>query len=129
MDAIVIGIDVSKDWLDVAVRPTGERFRVSRDAEGLDRLLARLSPLAPTAVGLEATGGYETVVAATLAAAGLAVAVVNPAQVRAFAQAVGRRAKTDPIDAASSPTSSRRRSRMSGRCRMRRRGFSCLFGS
>jgi transposase len=99
MDAIVVGIDVSKDRLDVAVRPTGETFRVSRDAEGLDALLARLAPLAPAAVAVEATGGYETVVAATLGAAGLAVVVVNPAQVRSFAQALGRRAKTDPIDA------------------------------
>jgi transposase len=100
MDTIVVGIDVSKDRLDVAVRPTGERFAVARDAKGLDGLVARLIPLAPAAVAVEATGGYETVVAASLAAAGLAVVVVNPAQVRAFAQALGRRAKTDPIDAA-----------------------------
>jgi transposase len=99
MDTIVVGIDVSKDRLDVAVRPTGERFAVARDAAGLDGLVARLIPLAPAAVAVEATGGYETVVAASLAAAGLAVVVVNPAQVRAFAQALGRRAKTDPIDA------------------------------
>jgi transposase len=99
MDAIVVGIDVSKDRLDVAVRPTGEVFVVARDAEGLDSLIARLLPLAPAAVAVEATGGYETVVAASLAAAGLAVVVVNPAQIRAFAQALGRRAKTDPIDA------------------------------
>jgi len=99
MDAIVVGIDVSKDRLDVALRPTGETFAVTRDAEGLEALIARLTPLAPAAVALEATGGYETVVAASLAAAGLAAVVVNPAQVRAFAQALGRRAKTDPIDA------------------------------
>lgn len=99
MDTIVVGIDVSKDRLDVAVRPTGERFAVARDAAGLDGLVARLIPLAPAAVAVEATGGSETVVAASLAAAGLAVVVVNPAQVRAFAQALGRRAKTDPIDA------------------------------
>ena len=99
MDAIVVGIDVSKDRLDVAVRPTGEVFVVGRDAEGLDSLIARLVPLAPAAIAVEATGGYETVVAASLAAAGLAAVVVNPAQVRAFAQALGRRAKTDPIDA------------------------------
>lgn len=99
MDAIVVGIDVSKDRLDVAVRPTGETFSIARDAEGLDALLARLTPLAPKAVAVEATGGYEIVVAASLGAAGLAVVVVNPAQVRAFAQALGKRAKTDPIDA------------------------------
>ena len=99
MDAIVVGIDVSKNRLDVAVRPTGETFVVSRDAEGLDALIAKLTPLAPVAVAVEATGGYETVVAASLAAAGLAVVVVNPAQVRSFAQALGKRAKTDPLDA------------------------------
>lgn len=100
MDTIVVGIDVSKDRLDVAVRPTGERFAVARDAEGLDTLLARLAPLRPAAVAVEASGGYETVVAASLAAAGLPLVVVNPAQVRAFARALGQRAKTDPIDAA-----------------------------
>jgi transposase len=100
MDAIVIGIDVSKDRLDVAVRPSGERLVVSRDAEGLDALIAKLTPLAPRAVAVEATGGYETVVAASLAAAGLPIVVVNPAQVRSFAQALGKRAKSDPIDAA-----------------------------
>ncbi|MGA0596248.1 IS110 family transposase [Enterovirga sp. CN4-39] len=100
MDAIVVGIDVSKDRMHVAVRPSGEAFAVGRDAEGLEVLVARLAPLSPIAVAVEAAGGYETVVAASLAAAGLAVVVVNPAQVRAFAQALGRRAKTDPIDAA-----------------------------
>src|SRR5687767_2722337 len=71
MDAIVVGIDVSKDRLDVEVRPTGEAFVVARDAEGLDSLIARLLPLAPAAIAVEATGGYETVVAASLAAVGL----------------------------------------------------------
>jgi transposase len=99
MDAIVVGIDVSKDRLDVAVRPSGESFVVPRDAAGLGDLVARLKPLAPRVIALEATGGYETVVAASLAAAELAVVVVNPAQVRAFAQALGKRAKTDPLDA------------------------------
>lgn len=98
-EPIFVGIDVSKDRLDVAVLPSGEVFATNRDAAGLDDLLARLRPLAPTLVALEATGGFETVVAATLAAAGLPVAVVNPAGVRAFATAIGQRAKTDPIDA------------------------------
>jgi len=96
---VVVGIDVSKDRLDVAVFPTGEAFAVARDAEGLDALIARLMPLSPQAVALEATGGYEAVVAATLSAAGLPVVVVNPAQVRAFGRALGQRAKTDAIDA------------------------------
>lgn len=100
MDAIVVGIDVSKDRLDVCVWPTGERLVAPRDADGLERLIAHLGPLAPAAVAVEAAGGFETVAAASLAAAGLPVLVVNPAQVRAFAQALGKRAKTDPIDAA-----------------------------
>ena len=99
MDATFVGIDVSKDRLDVALLPSGEVFVVSRDAAGLDNLLARLRPLAPQIVALEATGSFETVVAATLAAADLSVAVVNPAQIRAFGTALGQRAKTDPIDA------------------------------
>jgi len=100
MDAMVIGIDVSKDWLDVAVRPTGESFAFKRTAAGIEDLVERLKDLSPALVAIEATGGFEAVVAAALAGAGLPVVVVNPAQVRAFAVALGKRAKTDPIDAA-----------------------------
>jgi len=100
VDKITAGIDVSKDRLDVAVRPSGERFVVARNGAGLDNLVARLKELKPYVVVLEATGGFETVVVAALGIAGLPVAVVNPAQIRAFAKAVGQRAKTDPIDAA-----------------------------
>ena len=100
MDAVVVGIDVSKGRLDVHVLPGGEGFAVARDATGLDELAVRLAALSPRAVAVEATGGLEAVVVATLGAAGLPVVVVNPAQVRAFARALGRRAKTDPIDAA-----------------------------
>jgi len=100
MDTIIVGIDVAKDRLDVAVRPTGELFVVERNASGLEQLVERLKPLAPSLVVLEATGGFETVAAAALAAAAMPVVIVNPAQVRAFAKAVGQRAKTDPIDAA-----------------------------
>jgi len=99
MEAIFVGIDVSKDKLDIAVRPSGEVFSTSRDAAGLDVLITRLASLSLATVAVEATGGFETVVAASLASAGLPVVVVNPAQVRAFAQALGKRAKTDPIDA------------------------------
>ncbi len=99
MDGIVVGIDVSRDRLDVHVLPSGQAFAVTRDAAGLDELAGRLLPLGPRAIAVEATGGFETVVAASLAAAGLPVVVVNPAQVRYFAMAVGKRAKTDPIDA------------------------------
>ena len=99
MDAIFVGIDVSKDRLDVHVRPSGEAFAAARDGKGLEDLVERLRTLSPTLIALEATGGFETIAAAALAGAGLPLAVVNPAQVRHFAQAVGRRAKTDPIDA------------------------------
>jgi transposase len=100
MESIFIGIDVSKDRLDVAVRPSGELFAVERNAAGLELLVARLRELSPHLVALEATGGFETVVAAALAAARLPVVIVNPAQIRDFAKAIGQRAKTDPIDAA-----------------------------
>ena len=100
MDAIYVGIDVSKERLDVAVRPEGGGFAVSRTGAGIDELIERLKNLSIRLVAIEATGGFETVVAAGLAGAGLPVVVVNPAQVRAFAQALGKRAKTDPIDAA-----------------------------
>jgi transposase len=95
-----VGIDVSKDRLDVHVRPSGEVFAVARDSAGIEELLGRLGAQKPDIVAVEATGGFETVVAASLGGAGLPVVVVNPAQVRSFAQALGKRAKTDPIDAA-----------------------------
>jgi transposase len=100
MDNISVGIDVSKDRLDVAVRPSGEVFVVERRGAGLELLVLRLQELSPRIVALEATGGFEIVVAAALAAAALPVVVVNPVQIRAFAKALGQRAKTDPIDAA-----------------------------
>ena len=99
-EPVVVGIDVSKDRLDVHVRPGGSVFWVSRDGDGIANLVEQLSHLTVKAVAVEATGGFERVVAAGLAGAGLPVAVVNPAQVRAFANALGKRAKTDPIDAA-----------------------------
>lgn len=100
MDKVFVGIDVSKDRLDVHVLPTGEVFTVERNGAGIAALAERLLASHPYAVGIEATGGFETIAAAGLAGAGLPVVVLNPAQVRAFATALGRRAKTDPIDAA-----------------------------
>ncbi len=94
-----VGVDVSKARLDVALLPMGESFVVSNDEEGLDELLGRLEGLHPTLVVLEASGGFERPVVATLAAAGIAVAVVNPRQTRDFARATGRLAKTDALDA------------------------------
>jgi len=95
-----VGIDVAKDRLDVHLRPGGEAFTVTRDGEGLEALISRLAALKPVLIVLEATGGFETLVAAALAAAGLPLAVVNPRQIRDFARAIGRLAKTDPLDAA-----------------------------
>jgi transposase len=83
MEKITVGIDVSKDHLDVAVRPSGELFAVPRTGAGLDDLVARLKVLKPNLILIEATGGFETVAVAALAAAGLPVAVANPAQIRA----------------------------------------------
>ncbi len=95
-----VGIDVAKDRLDVHLRPSGEAFAVARDGEGLVQLVDRLQTLAPSLVVMEATGGYETIVASAVAAAQLPLAVVNPRQIRDFARATGRLAKTDRIDAA-----------------------------
>lgn len=100
MEEVFVGVDVSKDQLDVHVLPAGEAFAVAYNAEALDGLIARLETLAVTCIAVEATGGFETVLVAALGAAGAPVVVVNPAQVRAFARALGARAKTDPIDAA-----------------------------
>lgn len=94
------GIDISKDTLDVHVIPDALSFSVSRDEAGLEALVARLQPMTPQLVAMEATGGFETLVAASLSARGLPAVVVNPAQVRHFAEALGKRAKSDPIDAA-----------------------------
>ena len=94
-----VGIDVSKDRLDVNVRPSGRAFAVVRDGKGLDQLVIELRSLAPALIVLEATGGFEITVAAALASAGLPLAVVNPRQIRDFARATGRLAKTDVLDA------------------------------
>lgn len=94
-----VGIDVSKDRLDVHVRPSGDVFAVARDGEGLEELVTRLQTLAPRLIVVEATGGFETVVASAIGAAGLPLAVVNPRQIRAFARACGQLAKTDRLDA------------------------------
>jgi transposase len=94
-----VGIDVSKAHLDVYVRPLGESFRVSHDDAGFVTLIARVGPIAPAVLVLEATGGYEVTIAAALAGAGLPVAVVNPRQIRDFARATGQLAKTDALDA------------------------------
>lgn len=99
MEQTFIGIDVSKERLDVHLRPSGEAFAVGRDGESLAALIDRLAALGPALVVLEATGGFEVTVAASLAAAGMPLAVVNPRQIRDFARATGQLAKTDALDA------------------------------
>jgi transposase len=94
-----VGIDVSKQHLDVHVRPSGETFTVPRTGAGLEELTRRLCLDFPLLVVFEATGGFEITVAAALAAAKLPLAVVNPRQIRDFARSLGRLAKTDRLDA------------------------------
>lgn len=95
-----VGIDVAKATLDVQVRPSDERWTVANDEAGIRTLVEQLRAVAPQQVVLEATGGYEVAAVSALAAAALPVVVVNPRQVRDFAKATGRLAKTDRLDAA-----------------------------
>jgi len=95
--ALVVGIDVSKDWLDVAMG--SESLRMANDAEGITELVSRVRDAGAQLVVMEATGGYEMQAATAIAGAGLRLAVVNPRQVRDFAKATGRLAKSDRIDA------------------------------
>ena len=97
--AVVIGIDVSKAEFVVAVDPSGETWTSETTPGATEALVARLRALGASLIVMEATAGYELPLAAACAAAALPVAVVNPRQVRAFAQAIGRTAKTDAIDA------------------------------
>ena len=96
---VYVGIDVSSKQLDVAILLTEEARQYTNDAEGIASIVDQLVPLEPRGVVLEATGGYETLVASELELAGLPVSLVNPRQVRSFAQAKGQLAKTDAIDA------------------------------
>lgn len=97
--AAFVGIDVSKATLDVALRPSGERFSASNDEAGIRIVLDRLRPLTSALVVLEATGGFENATVAALATAGFQIVVANPRQIRDFARATGQLAKTDRIDA------------------------------
>src|SRR3989337_38527 len=99
-DRIVVGIDVSKEEFVISISPSDERWTSGTDPGAVDRLVKRLGALPPALIVMEATGGYEAPLAAACATAGLPLAIVNPRQVRAFAQAIGRTAKTDAIDAA-----------------------------
>jgi transposase len=98
-DGLYVGVDVAKATLDVALGSDGETLQVPNDEAGIAALVTRLSQASPELVVLEATGGYESLVAGAVAGQGIAVAVVNPRQVRDFAKATGVLAKTDRIDA------------------------------
>lgn len=99
MEAIYIGIDVSKECLDVAVASSKEKWRYSNDEEGINKTVIRLKKLSPALIVLEPTGGLEASIAAALAAEEIGVAIVNARQIREFARATGKLAKTDRIDA------------------------------
>ena len=99
-EATYVGIDVSKTQVDVAVRPTDDRWEAPNDEAGNRQLVSRLKTLEPIMVLLEASGGFELPLVAALAAEELPVVVVNPRQVRDFAKATGQLAKTDALDAA-----------------------------
>jgi transposase len=96
---VYVGLDVSKQHLDLAFTPERPPQRIPHHDEAIAALVAQLTELGPALIVLEATGGYETDVATALGLAGLPVALVNPRQVRDFARALGRLAKTDALDA------------------------------
>jgi transposase len=98
-EEVIVGIDVAKASLDIAVRPSGEQRRLDNDAAGIAEVVAWLRATGPHLIVAEATGGYEAPLVAELGLAGLPIAVVNPRQVRDFARATGRLAKTDRLDA------------------------------
>lgn len=98
-EPIYIGMDVAKDQIDVALRPTGRSWSVQYDESGVSELVTQLCRLAPATVLTESTGGLELPLVAALATASLPVVVVNPRQVRDFARSTGQLAKTDRLDA------------------------------
>jgi transposase len=98
-ETMFVGIDVAKDRLDVHIHPAGDRLAVDRNPDGLGQLVAHLKAFELAVIAIEATGGFETIAVAALAAAGLPVVVVNPRQVHSYARALGLNAKTDAIDA------------------------------
>ena len=98
--SVYVGIDISKHRVDVATEPATPPTHFPQTEAGIGALVTHLQPLGPALIVLEATGGFETAVVTALAAADLPVVIINPRQVRAFARATGRLAKTDAIDAA-----------------------------
>ncbi len=96
---VFVGVDVSKDSLDVAIGPGKDITTFANDQKGVDALVKKLSRIDPELTVLESTGGYELLATSSLAEAGSPVVIVNPRQVRNFAKATGVLAKTDAIDA------------------------------
>lgn len=97
--SIYVGVDVSKHRLDIAARPSGDVWEVRHDGSGIEELVLSMKSLNPTIVLLEASGGMELRLVSALAVASVPVVVVNPRQVRDFARATGKLAKTDALDA------------------------------
>jgi transposase len=93
-----VGVDVSKAELEIGVIPESKTWKVSNDCQGIQQLIDNLVTLSPSVIVIEATGGYETLVASSLATAQLPVVVINPRHIRSFAKAIGILAKTDRID-------------------------------
>lgn len=98
-EKLYAGIDVSKHWLDVAIRPTNKTWRVANDMDGIANLVRQLQELSPQQIVVEATGGYEAHLVTELFMVGLPVSRVNPLRVRRFAEGMNWFAKTDKIDA------------------------------
>ncbi len=98
---VFAGVDVSKESLDIALRPDGKSMSVDNNDDGIKKLCKRFKKVSPELIVLEATGGLEVLVASILVSKGFSVAVVNPRQIRDFAKATGRLAKTDALDAES----------------------------
>jgi len=98
-EEVYIGIDVGKSWLDVAIWGEDNVWRVANDAEGIGKIMERMTGLEPQIIAVEATGGYEQMAVQTMLLNNLPVAVINPTRVRALSKATGKLAKTDVIDA------------------------------
>ena len=99
MEQTVVGIDTSKDRLDVVIIPNEQQQSFNNDDAGCEQLASWLEEYAPDLIAIEATGGYEMLAVSTLSIAELPIVVVNPRQVRNYAKALGKLAKTDMIDA------------------------------
>ena len=99
MKNVYVGIDISKDWLDIAVHASNQKWQFANETAGITRLRRMLKKISPTLIVFEATGGYEMPLYLSLNKAGFSVAMVNPRQVRDFAKSTGKLAKTDSLDA------------------------------